>query len=54
MYITGAELCKKLGKAMLKGYFLGVEEERKRWLNRRERGILLKKSASICPIVKRF
>ncbi len=39
MIISGEQLCMKLGQAMLKGYFLGVEEERKRGLNRRQRRI---------------
>jgi hypothetical protein len=53
MKISEKQYVLEIGRALLKGYFLGVREERKRRLNRRQRGILLGEKACICPAVKR-
>ena len=37
MQISVKQYCKDVAGALLNGYFLGVLEERKRWLNRRQR-----------------
>ncbi len=39
MQIAKVELCRKVGKALLKGYFLGVLEERRRWLKRQDKRV---------------
>jgi hypothetical protein len=40
MWIAHVKLCEKLARAMLKGYWLGIEEERKRGIKRREDRLL--------------
>jgi len=44
---------KTMAKALLRGYFLGVDEERKRWLNRCQKCIFSRKKGDKRRKVKR-
>ena len=53
MKIDKEKYYKTMAKALLKGYFLGVDEERKRWLKRYQRCIFLRKKGDKRRKVKR-
>jgi len=53
MRINKEEYYKTMAKALLRGYFFGVDEERKRWLNRCQRCIFLRKKGDKRRKVKR-